>query len=272
MSVSYLNETIDSFVGKYNFLSNFYKAPVTINNITYPSSEHAYQAMKTLDIEKQIEFSQIDNPNKAKEFGKKIKIRDDWDKVKVKYMHMVVFQKFMQNQDLKKRLLEIEDGISFVEGNYWHDNIWGVCSCPRCQSKNATNYLGKILTNVKITLHMLENDPKQIMIYLAGPYTHDKEIVVNARYRVFCDNLAKRINEGYNVLSVVTMYHDAAKKNNLSTLWENWKEIDLRFLDMCDCISICCMSEWEKSVGVNEEYNYSFLTKKPILFEEPVYK
>jgi predicted NAD-dependent protein-ADP-ribosyltransferase YbiA (DUF1768 family) len=34
-----------------------------------------------------------------------------------------------------------------IEGNTWHDNFWGVCSCPKCTFPPIpqTNWLGKIL-------------------------------------------------------------------------------------------------------------------------------
>lgn len=43
-----MNETniINSFTGKYAFLSNFYPSPITIDNIQYPTVEHAFQAQK----------------------------------------------------------------------------------------------------------------------------------------------------------------------------------------------------------------------------------
>ena len=41
---------IDNFDGEYAFLSNFYESPMTIQGITYPTNEHFFQAMKTLDL------------------------------------------------------------------------------------------------------------------------------------------------------------------------------------------------------------------------------
>ena len=42
---------IDKFDGEYRFLSNFYVCQVTYNDITYNSSEHAYQAAKATNKE-----------------------------------------------------------------------------------------------------------------------------------------------------------------------------------------------------------------------------
>ena len=42
-------KTIDKFKNEHEFLSNFYPSPITIEDITYPTVEHAFQAAKTLD-------------------------------------------------------------------------------------------------------------------------------------------------------------------------------------------------------------------------------
>ena len=39
-------KTIDSFTGKYYFLSNFYNADVWYNGYTFKNNEAAFQAMK----------------------------------------------------------------------------------------------------------------------------------------------------------------------------------------------------------------------------------
>jgi len=43
--------TINTFRGKYRFLSNFYYAEVNYEGIRYPTVEHAYQAAKTLSTD-----------------------------------------------------------------------------------------------------------------------------------------------------------------------------------------------------------------------------
>jgi predicted NAD-dependent protein-ADP-ribosyltransferase YbiA (DUF1768 family) len=42
---------IASFTGDHFFLSNFFPAPLYYEDILYPSSEHAYIASKTTDID-----------------------------------------------------------------------------------------------------------------------------------------------------------------------------------------------------------------------------
>lgn len=38
---------------------------------------------------------------------------------------------------------------TLIEGNWWHDNFWGACSCPKCEKKRKHNNLGKILMYVR---------------------------------------------------------------------------------------------------------------------------
>ena len=40
---------IESFDKEFRFLSNFYRAPLMYRGIAYPTSEHAYQAAKTIN-------------------------------------------------------------------------------------------------------------------------------------------------------------------------------------------------------------------------------
>lgn len=46
-------------------------------------------------------------------------------------------------------LLSVNEDI--VENNTWHDNFWGVCTCPRCSERGA-NVLGIILSKARDNL------------------------------------------------------------------------------------------------------------------------
>lgn len=132
---------IETFFGKHRFLSNFYKVEFVWDGILWPSSEHAYQAAKTLDRKKRLEISWEPKPGDVKRIGKTLELRPDWEKVKVKIMKEIVFAKFNQNPELKKKLLATGDAI-LEEGNTWGDRVWGI-SPPG--SDEGTNYLGQIL-------------------------------------------------------------------------------------------------------------------------------
>lgn len=132
---------IKSFSRNYDFLSNFYDTPVDYNSITYQNSEAAFQAQKTLDETERLLFTNA-APNVAKRMGRKLKIRDDWNEVRVKVMYEVVSAKFKQNLLLAARLLETGD-THLEEGNTWGDTFWGTVNGV------GENNLGKILMQVR---------------------------------------------------------------------------------------------------------------------------
>ena len=138
---------IKSFSGDYRFLSNFYPVEVVLDGVTYPTVENAYQAAKTLDLEKRKEFLDV-SPGAAKRLGRRLEIRPDWDDVKLSVMTRLNEQKYMQ-PDLRKKLCDTYPQ-DLVEGNTWGDTFWGVCD------GKGSNHLGKIL--MAIRLQILLND------------------------------------------------------------------------------------------------------------------
>ena len=140
--------TIDSFRGKYYFLSNFFPAEVTYNGLTYQNNEAAFQAQKTYSKEERIEFTTLE-PRDAKRRGRRVRLRKDWEQVKDRIMEEIVRAKFSQNEELKEQLLATGDA-QLVEGNRWNDRYWGV----DIRSGVGENHLGKILMKVRSELRM----------------------------------------------------------------------------------------------------------------------
>lgn len=133
---------ISSFRDEYFFLSNFYPVEIKLDGIVYPNAESAFQAQKTLDVEERRKFSMLKNPVQAKRLGRKVKLRDDWEEVKLDIMTEVVSQKFLQHPHLIEMLLQTGDE-ELVEGNKWGDRFWGVCK------DKGENHLGKILMKIR---------------------------------------------------------------------------------------------------------------------------
>jgi ribA/ribD-fused uncharacterized protein len=132
---------VEEFRGKYYFLSNFYEAPVTYEGITYRNNEAAFQSAKTLDNDLRLEFANLD-PSSAKRKGRAIKLRPDWERIKIKVMYDIVLAKFTQNKDLREKLLAT-DNMYLEEGNNWGDRIWGTVN------GEGHNYLGRILMLIR---------------------------------------------------------------------------------------------------------------------------
>lgn len=133
---------ISEFVNENAFLSNFYPAKFIYNGIEFKTTEHFYQAMKTLEPGKFYEIINAETPMQAKKLGGKIKVRPDWEDVKVKVMRKALEFKFNIPELRIKLLMTGEEELK--EGNYWHDNIWGSCYCKEC-GDHGENLLGQLL-------------------------------------------------------------------------------------------------------------------------------
>ena len=138
---------IDCFDKEWAFLSNFYWNEIEFEGITYPTNEHFFQAMKTLDIEERYAIANCRTPGQAKRMGRRVALRSDWEEVKEDIMFLGLCLKFADGQ-LADWLLETGDE-ELVEGTTWHDNEWGNCSCPKCQHIEGKNKLGKLLMRVR---------------------------------------------------------------------------------------------------------------------------
>lgn len=132
-------EVIGVFNGSTGFLSNFYNERVEVYGHVFLNNEAAFQAFKCLD--RVEEFKKLP-PNKAKQLGRRVKLRDDWESIKDQVMYDVVRAKFMGNEELAKKLVSTGDAY-LVEGNWWGDGHWGVC---RGIGKNK---LGEALMKVR---------------------------------------------------------------------------------------------------------------------------
>ena len=138
---------ISEFDKEWAFLSNFYWSEIEFEGITYPTNEHFFQAMKTLDIDERRAIANCRTPGQAKRMGRRVALRPDWEDVKESVMLEGLCLKFADEQ-LADWLLETGDE-ELVEGTTWHDNEWGNCSCPKCAHIEGKNKLGRLLMQVR---------------------------------------------------------------------------------------------------------------------------
>lgn len=145
---------INGFDAEYAFLSNFYDCSVVYRGLKFLNTEAAFQAAKCLNEAEAREFCFLP-PNQAKRRGRRVTLRPDWEAVKYDIMLEIVRCKFTQNVELQAKLLATGDE-ELVEGNWWHDNTWGNCSCDRCIDKEGKNWLGNVLMQVRDELRKKE--------------------------------------------------------------------------------------------------------------------
>ena len=138
---------IKQFRGAYQFLSNMSRVPrgIRCKGITYPTVENFFQAMKTHSDEDRKAISLM-SPVEAKKYGRRVKLRSDWHKVRDLVMMYGVKAKFSQ-EPFKSLLLETGDA-TLTEGNYWNDSYWGY----DLKTEHGQNKLGVILMDFRAKL------------------------------------------------------------------------------------------------------------------------
>src|SRR5882672_6878001 len=148
---------IDRFTQQYHFLSNFYRVSITSTKygFTFPSVEHAFQWGKAFyahdhDRAEQLEDDRGMTPSQAKQVGARvIGLPQTWAQYRVKLMLHLLSLKF-QHAGLAG-LLRKTTGHRLVEGNDWHENFWGICSCRQCPGYGQ-NILGRQLEKIREAL------------------------------------------------------------------------------------------------------------------------
>ena len=114
------------FDGENEFLSNFYHSPIFYEGIVYPTNEHFFQAMKTLNLKEREAIAAAPTPGVAKRMGRKVQLRSDWEDVKIEVMKKGLELKF-RDYELAQKLIDTGDE-ELIEGNWWNDTYWGVCN------------------------------------------------------------------------------------------------------------------------------------------------
>ena len=136
---------IDKFDGtEYGFLSNFYSSPIEYKGIKYPTVEHMFQALKSLNPMERMEIAAAATPGKAKRLGRRVSLRSDWEEIKIDVMRTALQLKF-SDPILRKKLIATGDA-ELIEGNTWNDTFWGVCNGV------GKNMLGTLLMEIRDSL------------------------------------------------------------------------------------------------------------------------
>lgn len=136
---------IYGFDGPYRFLSNFYIEPDGTH------VEGHYQEAKCAEAHQRALFhpntctTPFHPPAFCKGLGQKVKIRPDWEQVKVEIMFFHVAKKFRDHPSLKLQLMETGH-LYLEETNTWDDTFWGVCR------GRGQNVLGHILMDIRSEL------------------------------------------------------------------------------------------------------------------------
>lgn len=146
-------EKIDQFKGNYRFLSNFYEGDyIPYADYNFKTGEHLYQCLKTTKTDEIAKIIFAPTPGEAKRLGQKVTLRDNWDQVKIEAMRLTLGAKFISSPELTWLLISTDSAV-LIEGNTWHDQIWGDCTCGRKQCiEPGKNLLGTLLMQLRTDL------------------------------------------------------------------------------------------------------------------------
>ena len=132
---------IYGFFPPYRWLSNYHMVNIAMpDGLTYPSTENAYQAYKLLDVEARKPFTTY-SCGESKKMGQFVRLRSDWEKIKVDVMKTCLEVKF-QNPELKEMLMATAPK-HLEEANNWGDKYWGTTY------GKGENMLGKLLMQIR---------------------------------------------------------------------------------------------------------------------------
>ncbi len=125
-------------------LSNFARFRIFLDERSWPTSEHYFQAMKFASKDDQEDIWKSSTPKEAAEKGRdrKRKLKTNWDSLRDNVMRDAVWAKFTQHGSLKELLLSTGDAklIEHTRNDaYWGDGGDGM----------GKNRLGKILMEVR---------------------------------------------------------------------------------------------------------------------------
>ncbi|MEM7553719.1 MAG: NADAR family protein [Cyanobacteria bacterium P01_A01_bin.84] len=139
----------------YGCFSNFSFHEIVIDDMYWSTVEHYYQAQKFLgskDEEIISAIHQAKTPDKAAELGRcrTLKLRHDWDTVKIEVMHKAVLTKFVTHAEIREVLLSTDNEL-LVE-NSPTDYFWG-CGVD----KTGKNNLGIVLMDVRDKIRNLHS-------------------------------------------------------------------------------------------------------------------
>jgi ribA/ribD-fused uncharacterized protein len=118
--------------------------PIKYDGWVYPSVEHAYQAAKTSNLRKREKIRCAPTSAYAKQLGKRVPMRPEWEGIKLNVMEDLLRKKFAINP-FRDALINT-GGAELVEGNVWNDVYWGVCKGV------GENHLGKLLMKLRLEL------------------------------------------------------------------------------------------------------------------------
>jgi hypothetical protein len=100
------------------------------------------------------------------------------------------------------------------------------------------------------------NRAKPELIYLATPYSHPDETVMESRFIMACRIAASMIDNGHFVFSPIVHSHPIAQTGEMKTSWAAWQRFDIEMLKRCEWLIVVPMEGWKESKGIRAEVEW----------------
>lgn len=150
-----------AFCSEWAYVSNFYFAPFQYKEKLYGTVEQCYQSERALFHNKEALSERIirtEDPLKCKRMGEEIAESLEWIGVRETIMRGIAYQKFAQNDELKKDLLNTGDSRLYeaVSGvSVWSTNSSIYSKATYEETATGPNALGKILEGIRTSFKPL---------------------------------------------------------------------------------------------------------------------
>lgn len=147
-----------AFCSEWTCLSNMSCTPFQYHEKLYSSAVQCFQTVKANHHNKASKAHTImrtEDPYKYKKIGDEVEVNNEWIGLREGIMRDIVYNKFAQNESIKKELVETENASLFEAVN--GSTIWSTHSSIHSKAtfeETATgpNVLGKILEGVRESL------------------------------------------------------------------------------------------------------------------------
>jgi hypothetical protein len=107
--------------------------------------------------------------------------------------------------------------------------------------------------------------------YLAIPYLHDDEAVMQFRADVSDIIFADLSNQGRYIYAPISSCHHIAQKYDLPRDWKFWAGLDEEFVTICKTLLVITLPGWVESTGVTAEISIANREGIPIEYIDPRY-
>jgi ribA/ribD-fused uncharacterized protein len=137
---------------KWNGLSNFADSEFSLDGKTWKTVEHYFQAQKTTDEKEKERVRKSFTPKIAKQAGRQVQLRSDWEDIKIDVMRKALAKKF-EIQKYRELLLLTKERPIYEDANW--DAFWGT---GQARGTGGKNTLGNLLMELRKTIQSGENN------------------------------------------------------------------------------------------------------------------